>query len=151
MGLPHVLESRKQMFIHNRAVTKQSLFLFCFIFCSTGAWTQGLHREPLHQPFFETRLFGDRVSWTICPGWFQATILLISASWVARITGVSQWAPGWQSSFKRNSLSVVRMNGRGQCFFAPSFVSASFLSHSWLLLNPTGLKWGWLEIQKRPG
>jgi hypothetical protein len=22
-----------------------------FFFCSTGAWTQGLHLEPLHQPF----------------------------------------------------------------------------------------------------
>jgi hypothetical protein len=23
-----------------------------FFFCSTGAWTQGLHLEPLHQPFY---------------------------------------------------------------------------------------------------
>jgi hypothetical protein len=29
--------------------------------------------------------------WTICLGWLQTSILLISASWVARITGVSQW------------------------------------------------------------
>jgi hypothetical protein len=35
--------------------------------------------------------FWDRVSWTICPGWLQTTSLLISASWVARITGTSQW------------------------------------------------------------
>jgi hypothetical protein len=28
-------------------------------------------------------VFRDRVSWTICPGWFQTMILLISASWVA--------------------------------------------------------------------
>jgi hypothetical protein len=33
--------------------------------------------------------FQDRVSWTICPGWLQPEILLISASWVARITGMS--------------------------------------------------------------
>jgi hypothetical protein len=33
--------------------------------------------------------FQDRVSQTICPGLFQTTILLISASLVARITGVS--------------------------------------------------------------
>jgi hypothetical protein len=30
----------------------------------------------------------DRVSWTFCPGWPQMVILLISASWVASITGV---------------------------------------------------------------
>jgi hypothetical protein len=25
---------------------------FFFFFCGTGVWTQGLHLEPLHQPFF---------------------------------------------------------------------------------------------------
>jgi hypothetical protein len=39
----------------------------------------------------------DRVSWTICPG-LWTTILLISASWVARITCVSQ-CPDWIFSF----------------------------------------------------
>jgi hypothetical protein len=33
--------------------------------------------------------FQDRVSQTICPGWLRTTILLISASCVAKITGVS--------------------------------------------------------------
>jgi hypothetical protein len=35
--------------------------------------------------------FPDRVLWTICLGWLWTTILLISASWVAGITGVSRW------------------------------------------------------------
>jgi hypothetical protein len=35
--------------------------------------------------------FWDRVSQTICLGWLQTVILFISASWVARITGMSQW------------------------------------------------------------
>jgi hypothetical protein len=34
-------------------------------------------------------LFWDRVSWTICLGWLWTAILLISASWVDRITDVS--------------------------------------------------------------
>jgi hypothetical protein len=42
---------------------KQTLLFFG----STGAWTQGLHLEPLHQPFFCDEFFSDRVSWTI---WF---------------------------------------------------------------------------------
>jgi hypothetical protein len=34
-----------------------------------------IHLEPLHQTFFQ-----DRVSQTICLGWLQTMILLISAS-----------------------------------------------------------------------
>jgi hypothetical protein len=68
-----------------------------FVFCSTGAWIQGLHLEPLHQPyfffFFWWRVFWDRVSQTICPGWLWTVVLLISASWVARITGVRHQHP----------------------------------------------------------
>jgi hypothetical protein len=44
--------------------------------------------------------FQDRVSWTICLGWLWATILLISASWVARIIGVSHHAQPQKQSFK---------------------------------------------------
>jgi hypothetical protein len=35
--------------------------------------------------------FWDRVSQTICQGWLPALVLLISASWGARIIGVSHW------------------------------------------------------------
>jgi hypothetical protein len=37
--------------------------------------------------------FQDRVSRTICPGWPPTSILLISVSWVASITGMSHWYP----------------------------------------------------------
>jgi hypothetical protein len=37
--------------------------------------------------------FWNRVSQTICQGWLQTAILLISASWIARITGMSHWYP----------------------------------------------------------
>jgi hypothetical protein len=42
---------------------------------------------------FCVRYFQGRVSWTICLGWLWTVILLLSASWVARITGVSHWCP----------------------------------------------------------
>jgi hypothetical protein len=66
-----------------------SLFILLFLgtFCSTGVWIQGLYLELLHQPFFVIDFFQARVSQTFCPGWLQ--ILLISASWVARITSMS--------------------------------------------------------------
>jgi hypothetical protein len=35
-------------------------------------------------------VFQDRVLRTICPGWLRILILLISASWVTRIIGVSR-------------------------------------------------------------
>jgi hypothetical protein len=67
-------------------LVRLSIFFF-----STGFWTQGLHLEPLHQPFVWKGFFWDRVSWTICLGWLQTAILLISISWIARITGMSHW------------------------------------------------------------
>jgi hypothetical protein len=66
-----------------------SLGFFFFLFCGTRVWTQSLHLEPLHQPYFCDEFFRDRISRTICLGWLWTVILLISASWVARITGVS--------------------------------------------------------------
>jgi hypothetical protein len=62
-------------------------FLLYFIyFWSTGAWTQGLHLEPLHQPCFCDAFFWDRVSQDYLP---RLVLNWTSASWVARITGVS--------------------------------------------------------------
>jgi hypothetical protein len=39
--------------------------------------------------------FGDRVFQTICPGWLRTSVLWISASWIARITGVSHQRLAW--------------------------------------------------------
>jgi hypothetical protein len=37
--------------------------------------------------------FQDRISWTVCLGWLWTAVLLISVSWVARITGMNYWHP----------------------------------------------------------
>jgi hypothetical protein len=42
---------------------------------------------------YSTSPLRDRVSQTICLGWLRTMFLLISASWVARITGVSHCRP----------------------------------------------------------
>jgi hypothetical protein len=60
-----------------------------YFFGRIVVWTQGLTLagqtllplESLHQPFFVL----DIVSWTICPGWFPTSILLIS---VSRVLGL---------------------------------------------------------------
>jgi hypothetical protein len=41
---------------------------------------------------------------TVCLGWLQTTILLISASWVARITGMSLWCPAILLAFRIKKL-----------------------------------------------
>jgi hypothetical protein len=40
-------------------------------------------------------------AWAICPGWLWTMILLISASWVARIVGMSHWRPAHLRLFKQ--------------------------------------------------
>jgi hypothetical protein len=52
--------------------------------------------------FFCDAFFQDKVSRTVCPGWLRTFILLISASQVARITGVSHWCPAF---FKNTILT----------------------------------------------
>jgi hypothetical protein len=80
--------------------------LFIYLFCGTGIWTQGLHLEPLHQTISVVGFFWDGgVSWTICLGWFQTSILLISASWVAGITGMRHWCPDTPCSTYYGCLS----------------------------------------------
>jgi hypothetical protein len=60
-------------------------------FCFLSTWDYRC--EPLVPGC--VRYFWDRVSRTICLDWPQIAILLISASWVTRITGVSHLAPGF--------------------------------------------------------
>jgi hypothetical protein len=49
-------------------------------------------------------LFRARVSQTICLGWLQTSILLISASWVGRIIDVSHQNPGKLISWEKAQL-----------------------------------------------
>jgi hypothetical protein len=79
---------------------KLSGFFFCFFFLATWGFVLrelGLLGRcsttwaTLSSLFFCVLGIFEigRVSWTVCPGWLPTVILLISASWVARITGVS--------------------------------------------------------------
>jgi hypothetical protein len=59
----------------------------------TEVWTQGLQLEPFHQPFCVMVLFEIGACELLVWGWPQTMIPLISASWIARITGVSFLGP----------------------------------------------------------
>jgi hypothetical protein len=67
-------------------------------FCSTGVWTQDLYPEPLYQPYLCDGVFFQIVSLKLFV-WagFEPQSSLISASWVARITGVSHQHPAWNN------------------------------------------------------
>jgi hypothetical protein len=64
------------------------IFYIFYFFGGSGTWTQGLHREPLHQPVFVTGIFEieshELFAWAGFEPWSSW-----SASLVARITGVS--------------------------------------------------------------
>jgi hypothetical protein len=62
-------------------------FFFAELRFEFKAYTLSHSSSPFCGFFFFFFLY--RVRKTICPGWLQTTILLISASWVARITGMS--------------------------------------------------------------
>jgi hypothetical protein len=64
--------------------------LYFFSFAVLGLDFRAYALSHFTSPFL-WQVFWDRVLWTVCLGWFLTVILLISASWVARITGLSHW------------------------------------------------------------
>jgi hypothetical protein len=89
--------------------------IYLFRFCSTGVWAQGfaLVRWTLYLLRHSTcpvlYYFQDMASKTIC---------LISASWVARITGISHWywALYFLYSLKNIVCVIKRIRRREICF-----------------------------------
>jgi hypothetical protein len=117
--------------------------LFLHFFCGTGAWTQGLHLEPLHQPYFCERFFRDKVLRTICLGWVQTMILLISVSWIARITGVI--CSCWYFLSNWNPMSVLISSHFPQRFSYSSFQVSDLILRSLMHLKLI-LIWGEKQI-----
>jgi hypothetical protein len=79
--------------------------LFCFVVWGLNS---GLSPWATLPALFLWRVFWNKVLWIICPVWFQTAILLISTSWVARITGISHWhpPPSWFKK-KKNPQKTV--------------------------------------------
>jgi hypothetical protein len=66
----------------------EATFLFFFFFFWYWSFELRVYTLSTPSPFCDD-FFWDRVSWTIYPGWLWTSILLMSASWEARITGVN--------------------------------------------------------------
>jgi hypothetical protein len=69
----------------------RNVWLIFFFFLQYWDLNSGPMPWATPPAFFCDMFFWDRVLWTICPGWLQTAILLISASWVTRITGMRCW------------------------------------------------------------
>jgi hypothetical protein len=98
--------------VHRLKATPWILIFFFFFFFFVGlgfelrVWTWKAGTLPLGKtcsPFW-SGYFGDRLLWTVCLGWPQIAILLISASQVARITGVSHWCLAL--NFNLNKINI---------------------------------------------
>jgi hypothetical protein len=77
-----------------------------------------------------------------CLGWFWTTVLLISASWVARITGVSCWClaklyflPPNPFLPKLSSLCFVHSIVLSAIWYTIIYLLSSYLSFSFLLIS----------------
>jgi hypothetical protein len=69
------------------------LNLFFFSILGFELWAYTLTPWAILPDLFCDGFFQDRVSRTICLDWLWTAVLLISASWVARITGMSHQRP----------------------------------------------------------
>jgi hypothetical protein len=83
-----------------------------FFFVCVCYWGLNSGPSPWATPpaLFLWRVFWDRVLWTICPGWPRTVILLISASWVARITGMSHWHLAYECIFLNLKFYLIMIN-----------------------------------------
>jgi hypothetical protein len=66
----------------------QPILKLIFFFAVVGLELRASTLTQSANPFL-WRVFWDRVSWNYLPGWLWTSIILISASWVARMTGMS--------------------------------------------------------------
>jgi hypothetical protein len=81
-------------------------FNLFFFFCNIGVWTQDLHLEPLHQHFFVMDFFFFEIGSHKLFAWQ----ILRTASWVARITGVSHRCQALNYSFVGSWAVLWRMD-----------------------------------------
>jgi hypothetical protein len=113
------------------------LLFFFFFFCSTGAWTQGLHLEPLHQPYACKGFFMIGFLELFCLGWLWTMILLISASWVARITGVSHQLQALELTL--NSFGSIRQFSHLKSLCRAEDVNTDSKQGKWVMIKQTGI------------
>jgi hypothetical protein len=110
------------------------LFCYCCLICMVLWFELCLHLEPLHQPFFvmvppHTQLWWVFLRWGLLnylPGLALNHILLISASWVARVIVMSHWCLTALNSWS-SCLSLLSAVITCVCHYACRTVKSFFL------------------------
>jgi hypothetical protein len=103
-------------------------------FWGIGVWTQGfvLAKQELYclscaSTPFHSGCFWDGVWLTICSGWPQTVIPLISVSQVARIIGMSHYCPASLVLFQQEKL--LKHKGTFVFSLTDSLIEFSFIKH----------------------
>jgi hypothetical protein len=124
-------------------------------FSSIGVWTEDLvfakqvfYHWVIMPALFCVGYFWDRVWWIFAWGWLRTMILLISASWVARITGVSHQHSAFSIfwSFPYNeSLFPKHKSGKN----ITCFVSLLAMGQAWNQTLPVCARLGFQNKQHK--
>jgi hypothetical protein len=80
------------------AIINEILFLLLLILgfeLQASCLDRTIPLEPFLPAFLSVGCFPNGIWWTICLGWHQTVTLMMSASWVPRITGMSHQCPAW--------------------------------------------------------
>jgi hypothetical protein len=98
------LTPMKHAFIYSTFIY---LFIYLFIYVLLGFELRASSHST--SPFLWWIFFKIGSSGTICPGWLRTSIPLISASWVARITGVRHQCWAVHSKHSRDHLTILNI------------------------------------------
>jgi hypothetical protein len=101
-------------------------YLFIYLFWQYWGLNSGPHTWATPPTPFCVWYSWDKFSRTLCPGWLRTNILLISASWVARITGMCLGHPA-------QALIWRKLESLGT--FLSSYWWASVLPFIWLFFS----------------
>jgi hypothetical protein len=85
--------------------------LLSFFFSVLGLELRGYTLSHSTSPLCEG-FFWDRVLQSICPVWLWIMTLVISTSWVARITGVRHWHPVLSLLLTRTVFSFAKWSSK---------------------------------------
>jgi hypothetical protein len=145
--LPNVSVVSPALLISVSMVDFFHLFYLISVFNFFGVWTQGFmlikeafyHLSHTSSPFC-SGYFGDGISRTICLGWPWISILLILASQIARITGVSyRYLATVISSLYSTTERILKIS---LYFYVLKELEKSVLEISPIELQGPGAFWG---------
>jgi hypothetical protein len=121
LGFSQIVSGHGSSFLPTQSYIKKTILFYYFIFAVLGFELRAYSLSHSTSSFFVMGFFEIRSNILFAWGWLQTSVLLISASWVARIIGMSHQCPAdFIFLFSVFSWAVT-----GEVFWT------SVLSHCW--------------------